>query len=200
MILEPIIDWMLANWFELAAAVLTLYSIWLATRENIWYYPTGLVALVMYTWLFYQAKLYAESVLQVVCFALMVYGWYEWLHGGEQRSELPVTRTPGWAWAAGVVSGVIGSALVIAVQLRYTDNPNPYVDSSLLVWSLVAQWMTARKWIESWVLWLLINTVSIPLYVTRGLWATAALYVGLWILAIVGYRDWGKSMKERPEH
>ncbi len=198
MSLDPTIAWLLANWFELAAAIITLYSIWLATRENIWYYPTGLVALVMYTWLFFGAKLYAESVLQVVCFVLMVYGWYEWLHGGEHRAELPVARTPGWAWGSGVIAGVAGSAVVIAVQLRYTDNPTPYVDSSLLVWSLVAQWMTARKWIESWILWLLINTVSIPLYVTRGLWITAVLYAGLWVLAIVGYRDWRRSMEAAP--
>ncbi len=182
------------NWFELAAAVITLVSIWLATRENIWYYPTGLVALLMYTWLFYGAKLYAESVLQVVCFALMVYGWYEWLHGGEHRTELPVTRTPQWAWLAGIAFGLAASAIVIAIQLKYTDNPAPYVDSSLLVWSLVAQWMTARKWIENWILWVLINTVSVPLYISRDLGYTAALYVGLWILAIFGYFQWRRTL------
>lgn len=193
--LQPIVEWGLANWFELAAAVLTIYSIWLATRERIGYYPTGLVALAMYTWLFFSAKLYAESFLQVVCFGLMVYGWYEWLHGGKNRAPLPVTRTPGWAWAGGTVAGVAGSALTIWVQFTYTDNPNPFVDSSLMVWSLVAQWMTARKWLENWILWLLINTLSIPLYVTRGLWITAVLYGGLWLLAIVGYRDWKRSME-----
>ena len=72
------------TFFELAAAIITLVSIWLATRENIWYYPTGVVSLVMYTWLFYQAKLYAESLLQVTWLVLMIYGWYEWL-----RSENP---------------------------------------------------------------------------------------------------------------
>jgi len=186
--------WFAANWFELAAAVITIVSIWLATRQNIWYYPTGVVALVMYTWLFFQAKLYAESVLQIVCLVLMIYGWYEWLHGGVQKTELPVTKTPPWAWRDGVLAGVIGSASVIWVQLRFTDNPAPYVDSSLLVWSLVAQWMTARKWLENWILWILINTVSVPLYVTRNLWITAVLYIGLWILAIFGYRAWRRSL------
>ncbi|MEO8382789.1 MAG: nicotinamide riboside transporter PnuC [Acidobacteriota bacterium] len=186
--------WITTNWFELTAALITAWSIWLATREHIGYYPTGLVALAMYTRLFYEAKLYAESVLQIVCFALMVYGWYEWLHGGANREELPVTRTPRWAWLAGVVSGIIGSALVIAFQLRFTDNPNPYVDSSLLVWSLVAQWMTARKWIENWIVWVIINTISIPLYVTRSYWITAVLYAVLWILAIDGYFKWRRTL------
>ena len=180
--------------FELAAAVITALSIWLGTRQNIWYYPTGLVALVMYTWVYFQAKLYAESLLQVVCFGLMLYGWYKWLHGGTQKTELPVTRTPRWAWLAGIFSGVIGSAIVIAIQLLFTDNPNPYADSSLFVWSLVAQWMTARKWIENWILWILINTVSVPLYVVRELWPTTVLYFVLWLLAFVGYRQWRKAL------
>lgn len=180
--------------FELVAAVITALSIWLATRENIWYYPTGIVALVMYTWVYLQAKLYAESVLQVVCLVLMIYGWYEWLHGGTQKSELSVAKTPAWAWQRGVAAGIIGSVLVIAFQLRFTDNPNPYVDSSLFVWSLVAQWMTARKWIENWILWIVINTISVPLYITRALYPTAVLYVVLWILAIVGWMQWRKTL------
>ena len=180
--------------FELAAAVVTALSIWLGTRQNIWYYPTGLVALVMYTWVYFNARLYAESVLQVVCFGLMVYGWYEWLHGGAHKTGLPVTRTPRWAWMAGTLIGVLGSAAVIAIQLRYTDNPNPYVDSSLFVWSLVAQWWTAQKWIENWVLWVAINTVSVPLYLVRELYPTAVLYVVLWILAVLGYVQWRRTL------
>jgi nicotinamide mononucleotide transporter len=179
---------------ELFAAVITLVSIWLATKENIWYYPTGVVALLLYTWTFYAAKLYAETFLQLVCLVLMLYGWYEWLHGGERKTELPVARTPVWAWQGGIAAGLIGSAVTIWTQLRFTDNPAPYVDSSLMAWSLVAQWMTARKWLESWMLWLIINTVSVPLYISRGLWLTAGLYVGLWILAITGYRDWRRSL------
>jgi nicotinamide mononucleotide transporter len=186
--------WIAANWFELTGAVITALSIWLGTRQNIWYYPTGLVALAMYTWLFFTGKLYAESLLQIICFVLMVYGWYEWLHGGANKTELPVTRTPRWAWRSGMVSGVGGSVLVIALQLRFTDNPSPYVDSSLMVWSLVAQWMTARKWLENWILWVVINTVSVPWYIHRGYWITAVLYVALWALAFVGYRDWRKTL------
>jgi len=87
----------------------------------------------------------------------------------------------------------------IWVQLTFTDNPNPYVDSSLFAWSLVAQWMTARKWLENWLLWIVINTVSVPLYIVRWrhgahLGLTAILYVGLWLLAIKGYRDWRRSL------
>jgi nicotinamide mononucleotide transporter len=183
---------------EVVGFILTVVSIWLATKENIWYYPTGLVALVAYTAVYFQARLYAESLLQVAFFALMVYGWYEWLHGGADRKELPVTSTPRWAWAAGMAAGLAASALTIWIQLRYTDNPAPWVDSSLFAWSLVAQWMTARKWIESWIFWLVINTVSIPLYISRGLWLTTVLFIALWILAILGYREWRRTLIPAP--
>lgn len=179
---------------EAVGFVLTIVSIWLATKEHIWYYPTGLVALVAYTWVFYEAKLYAESLLQIICFVLMFYGWYEWLHGGANRKALRVTSAPAWAWVGGVISGVAATALTIWIQITFTDNPNPWVDSSLFAWSLVAQWMTARKWIESWILWVVINTVSIPLYFYRDLKLTTVLYVGLWVLAVMGYREWRRTL------
>ena len=175
---------------ELIGFLVTVASIWLATRENIWYYPTGIASVLLYAWIFYDAKLYAETALQFVWLALMIYGWYEWLHGGANKRELPVTRTPRWAGIAAAISGVALSAIVIAVQLRYTNNPNPLVDSSIAAWSIVAQWMTARKWLENWLLWIAVNVVAVPLYIVRELWLTALLYAILLILGIQGYRRW----------
>ena len=179
---------------EIVAAAITLWSIWLATKEHIWYWPTGIVSLVLYTWTFFQAKLYGETLLQIVCLALMIYGWYEWLHGGTNRTELPVALTPKRAWPPLVSIGVAGSAATALLMKRYTDNPSPYIDAAILVFSLVAQLMTARKWLENWLLWVVINVVSVFLYVKRGLYPTAVLYVALLILAVQGYRDWKRSL------
>jgi nicotinamide mononucleotide transporter len=180
--------------FELVAALITIVSIWLATKESLWYYPTGIISVLMYGWVYYDARLYAESFLQLCWLVLLIYGWNQWMFGGRGQTVLAVTRTSRWAWLAAVSSGLAISAITVWVQLRYTDNPAPYVDSSLMAWSLVAQWMTARKWIESWILWLLINTVAVPLYVARDLLPTAALFAGLWVLAIVGYRSWRRTL------
>lgn len=182
------------SWFELVAAVITAWSIWLATKENLWYWPTGIVSLVMYTWTFYQAKLYGETILQLVCLGLMIYGWYEWLHGGEESRELPVSRTPRRAWLPIVGAGLAGSAATAALMHRFTDNPAPVIDASILAFSLVAQLMTARKWLENWLFWVVINVVSVFLYIKRGLYPTAVLYVVLLVLAVDGYRKWKRSL------
>jgi nicotinamide mononucleotide transporter len=180
--------------FEIVAAIITLYSIWLATRENIWYWPTGIVSLVMYTGVYYRAKLYGETILQIICLVLMIYGWYEWLHGGEHRQELPVSKTPRPAWSVLMAIGVAGTAVTALLMDRFTDNPAPWRDGAILVFSLVAQFMTARKWLENWILWMVINAVSIMLYFERALYPTMALYVALFVLAIHGDRKWRRSL------
>ena len=179
---------------ELFAALVTAFSIWLATRENVWYYPTGIVSVLLYAWIFHGARLYAETGLQFVWLALMIYGWVHWLRGGVGRTELPVTRTPAFGWWTGVICGAVATAAIFWIQRRYTDNAAPMVDSGIAAWSIVAQWMTARKWIESWLFWIVINIAAVPLYITRELHATAALYFVLLILGVKGWRDWRRSL------
>ena len=180
---------------ELAGSVITIVSIWLATRENVWYYPTGIASVLLYAWIYFDARLYAEAGLQLVWLALLIYGWWNWLYGGEDRTELPVTRTPRWGWGASIASGAIMTAAIFLVQRRFTDNPNPLTDSSIAAWSIVAQWMTTKKWIENWALWLAVNAVAVPLYVVRQMMPTAVLYAVLFVLAIEGWRKWRTSLR-----
>jgi nicotinamide mononucleotide transporter len=182
------------NALELIAAIVTAISIWLATRQHVGYYATGIVSVVLYAWVYWQFRLYAEAGLQVVWLVLMLYGWYAWLHGGADRTELPVSRTTARGWAIVLVGGIVSTAIIAALQRRYTDNPAPLVDSSIAAWSIVAQWMTARKWLENWLFWVAINVVAVALYIHRGLWATAVLYVVLFVLGIEGYRTWRRSL------
>jgi nicotinamide mononucleotide transporter len=185
------------NWIELAGFVITVVSIWLATRENVWYYPTGIVSVLLYAWIYFDAKLYAESALQVVWFALMMYGWHEWLHGGANHRALPVTQTPHRAWWWIAAAGMSCTAILVAVQRNFTDNPAPLVDSTITAWSIVAQYMTARKWLENWLIWIAVNVIAVPLYITRDLELTALLYAILLILGIDGYRKWRGTLAAR---
>jgi nicotinamide mononucleotide transporter len=180
---------------ELAGAVVTIVSIALATREHLWYYPTGIASVLLYAWIYFDARLYAEAGLQLVWLALLIYGWWNWLYGGTNRTELPVARTPRWGWSASLASGALMTAAIFAFQRAFTDNPNPLTDSSIAAWSIVAQWMTAKKWIESWALWLAVNAVAVPLYVVRQMMPTAVLYAVLFVLAIEGWRKWRKNLQ-----
>ena len=179
---------------ELAGVVITVASIFLATRENVWYYPTGIASVVLYAWIYFGAKLYAEAGLQVIWLVLLIYGWYHWLHGGRNRTELPVSRTPKWGWLAALSAGLAMTGVIVLIQRNFTDNPAPLVDSSIAAWSIVAQWMTARKWIENWFFWLAVNAVAVPLYIVRDLKPTAVLYGILFALAIEGWRKWRVSL------
>ena len=179
---------------EIVASVVTAVSIWLAARQNVWYYPTGIVSVVLYGWIFFDAQLFAEAGLQVVWLLLMVYGWYHWLYGGEHRTELRVSKTPRRMWPAIAIGGVLMSLLITFVQMRYTSNPAPLVDSSIAAFSIVAQAMTAKKWIESWIFWVVINVAAVALYLNRALYPTAILYIVLFILGIKGYLEWRRSL------
>ena len=179
---------------ELAAAVVTAVSIWLATKQNVWYYPTGIASVLLYAWTFAGARLYAEAGLQVVWLVLMIYGWYEWLYGGERKTELRVTRTPRRAWPAVIASGIAMAVVIAMLQRRFTDNPAPVIDSAIAAFSIVAQAMTAWKWIENWLFWIVINVFAVVLYLNRGLYPTAALYAILFVLGIKGWFDWRRSL------
>jgi len=136
--------------------------------------------------------------LQAVYVVLGVYGWYAWLHGGEQGGELAVSRTPGrWAFGLGAL-GAVG-AVAFGLFLRYrTDAALPYWDAAMTSFSLVAQFMTTRKWIENWGVWLVVDTVYVGMYVSQHLYPTALLYAAFVVLATLGLLEWRRSLAAGP--
>jgi nicotinamide mononucleotide transporter len=182
---------------ELVAALTGALSVWLSVRQNIWSWPTAIVNVVLYAVVFQEAKLYADMGLQVVYAVLSVYGWYEWLYGGEGRTQLRVTRTtPRLATLLAFVAAA-GSALLGTLLHRTTDAALPYMDSFLSSTSLVAQWMMTRKLLENWLVWIAVDVLYVGMFVFKGLYLTAGLYAVFLALAVRGYLDWRRSMAER---
>src|SRR5436305_13141993 len=112
---------------ELLAAVVGAISVYLSVRQNIWSWPTAIVNVVIYALVFWDAKLYADMGLQVIYAVLSLYGWYQWLYGGEGRTELRVTRTPGRAGALLALVAAVGSAVLGVVLRQATDAALPCV-------------------------------------------------------------------------
>jgi nicotinamide mononucleotide transporter len=193
------VTWLTAHWpvvLEWVAAIITATSVYLATRENVWNWPTAIVSVAMYILVYLRVGLYSDAGLQLVFLVMSVYGWYHWLYGGESRSELHVSRasTRVWLWCA--AAGVVFWAVDGAVMSRLKGVSFPYIDAGTTTVSLIAQWMMTRKILENWILWIVVNVVYVPVLLIKELYPTAALYTLLLLLAIKGLRDWSGSYAE----
>ena len=181
---------------ELFGAILGALSVYLSVRQNIWSWPTAIINVTVYAVVFYHAKLYADAGLQVVYAVLSIYGWYEWLHGGEHRTALRVTRTSPRLGAVLTGIALVGSAALGTLLSRTTDAALPFMDSFLSSTSLVAQWMMTRKKLENWLVWIGVDVLYVGVFIYRHLYITAALYAVFLALAVRGYVDWRRSMAE----
>jgi nicotinamide mononucleotide transporter len=182
---------------ELVAAITGAVSVWLSVRQNIWSWPTAIVNVVLYVFVFHRARLYADMGLQVVYAVLSLYGWYQWRHGGPGRTELRVTITPPRLAALLGAIAFVASVLLGTVLHRSTDAALPYLDASLSSISLVAQWMMTRKLLENWLVWIGVDVAYVGMFIFKELYLTAGLYAVFLALAVRGYVDWRRSMAAR---
>ena len=129
---------------ELVAVVVTVAAVYLTARQIIWCWPIAMVSVTLYAVVFHQAKLYADMGLQVIYFTLAVYGWWAWLHGGEDHGELRVSLVSWPARLCLVLLGAISGVLLGITLHRLTDASLPFMDSTLTSFSTIAQWMQPR--------------------------------------------------------
>ena len=188
---EPwLLEW---SALEVIAAVFGLVSVFLSTRQNIWSWPTGIVNVALYTIVVYEGRLYGQMGLQTVYLALSVYGWYQWLHGGAQKTELHVSRASP-RLLVNLTALNIASWVALAAILRQTDAALPWLDALLTTTSLVAQWMLTRKILQNWLLWIAVDIVYVPMFISQHLYATALLYAAFLVLAVMGFVEWRRSI------
>jgi len=199
MSLDQLVSLAVANRWEVLAVVFGIVSVYLSTREHIWSWPTALVNVGLYFVVFYEAKLYADMGLQVVYFGLSLYGWYEWLYGGANRTELHVSPTSRPLGVRLLIIGIVCAAVLGTLLARFTDAALPYVDSATTSTSLVAQWMMTRKILENWAVWMAVDVVYVGMFIYKHLYLTAGLYTVFFVLAAMGYVQWKRSLAERRE-
>ena len=181
---------------ELAANAFTAAAILLAGRNNVHTWWTGIVGCVLFGLLFAQSRLYADVLLQAFFVATGVLGWWRWLHGGN-GAPLPITHA-GWRSLAWMVpAGIAATAAYGALLHFYTDAYAPFIDSAVLVFSVIAQLLMMQRRIENWPVWLIVNTIAVPLYYSRGLVLTSVLYAGFWINAIVSWWWWRRLAQQQ---
>lgn len=174
---------------EIIANLFAAASILLAGRNSIHVWWTGIVGCGVFTFVFLHSRLYADSVLQIFFVLASIVGWWQWRHGN-RGGALVVTDLPWRQLGVYVASGIVG-ALAYGWMLRtFTDAWSPFLDSTVLAFSIVAQLLMMRRHVQNWPFWLLVNTIAVPLYTSRGLYLTSALYVVYWVNALVAWRHW----------
>jgi nicotinamide mononucleotide transporter len=183
---------------ETAAVLFGIVSVYLSVRENIASWPTAIVNVTLYIFVFQRARLYADMALQVVYIGISLYGWYEWLHGGRGKSRLAVSRGTRRLAAVLAGTGIVAAALLGTLLARYTNAALPYLDATTTTTSLIAQWMMARKILENWIVWVAVDVVYIGMFVYKALVLTAGLYAVFLVLSLMGYFQWKRSLSPAP--
>ncbi|MBA2259225.1 MAG: nicotinamide mononucleotide transporter [Acidobacteria bacterium] len=177
------------NPVEVAANAFVAAAIFLAGRNNVHTWWLGIVGCALFGWVFYESRLYADVTLQIFFILTSILGWWKWLHG-RKGAELPVrlsrpSTLVGWTAVAAVAA--LGYGLLLHT---FTDAYAPFLDSIVLAFSVLGQLLMMERRVENWWAWLLVNTIAVPLYASRGLYVTSVLYVAFWVNALVSLRRW----------
>src|SRR5690606_17137463 len=185
---------------EAIAVLFGLACVYLTVKQNIWCWPTGLVQVVLYVWIFYGARLYSDMLLHVFYIGLQLYGWQHWVSSGRRLGDrLPVTRSTG----AGLASLVLLTAATTfawgTAMAKLTDAALAHADAFIAAASLTAQYLLARKKLESWIAWIVVDVVAIAVFWSRGLVLPSILYAVFLVLCVAGFRDWRRSYAQRAE-
>lgn len=181
---------------EFVGLVFGLLAVYFLIKENIWTWPTGIAYVLVSFVIFWDAKLYGDFGLHIVFLVLNVYGWYFWVFAKKKdEEEVPVTRINSQLLLILSVLSILGVFVMGFVLESYTDASLPYWDSATTVLSFTGMWLTARKKLESWHFWFVVDVLATGIYIYKGIYFYAALYLVYIGMAVVGYLAWKKSLE-----
>lgn len=182
----------------------TLFSIWcvaLTVRSSMWCWPVGILGILGYAWVFFDAKLYADTGLQAVYLGQSVYGWYWWKRSKEaHQGRLTVRRLPGYgAWTSLSLIALLLWAGLYWLLVRFTDSDVPAADALTTALSLVAQGLLIGRYRENWLIWILADALLVPLFLYKELYMSAITYMIFLGMAVAGWLEWGKIQRLAPD-
>lgn len=183
------------NAIEAIAVALGLTNIALIIRRSVWNYPFGVVMVVLYAHIFWQAKLYSDAGLQVFFLFVQFYGWWAWArHEGDDGrvvvERMAVRGRIGWAAASIAAIGLWGT-----MMHQMTDAAYPHWDGAIAMLSVAAQIMMTRRFVENWWWWIAVDVLAIGLFAVKGLWLTAGLYGVFLGMAAYGLISWQRTLR-----
>lgn len=186
--------------YEYFGVILSIVGVLLSTQRSLFYGPFIISACLLYGWVFFQARLYADSLLQVIFLLVAIYGWYAWIAQYKRQRHYPYAPSSlilrPFTWQA----LLIGLGLIVIGTISWgwclqhgTNDPFPFLDAGLSSASLVGSLWTARRYRANWILWIVVDIIYCGLFINRDLYPTAGLYGGFILISFYGYRAWGKK-------
>lgn len=184
------------TWLEIAAFALSLAMVWCNILVLHWGWPLAIASSALYAALFAHSKLYAEAGLQVFFIAISIWGWRQWLRGLNLRIDDSGVKR----WTPQIAAISVGAAILLSLAVglllkTFTDSDVPWADAIPSSMSIVAQVLLAKKYLQNWAWWLVINAMSTALFAYKGLWLTVVLYALFAVLSWVGWRAWRDKLR-----
>lgn len=180
---------------ETLAVIFTIICVWLTTKRHILSWPIGLLGMVFYAVVFWNNKLYSDFGMQFIFAVQSIVGWITWKNHLEDKVHTKVDFLYPYERVLWFLIGIVSWIGIAFIMQKYTDASVPWVDSFVAVFSLIAQWLLAKRKLENWYIWIFVNVIYIGLFIYKGLYLSSLLYVGLIVLDIYGLRDWKKKLK-----
>jgi nicotinamide mononucleotide transporter len=191
-------DWLQLHGWEALAVLLGIAYLLLAMRESLWCWPAAFLSTLIYLFLFWHAELPMESGLQFYYLAMAVYGWWHWRGGAGAAAEPLPVRTWPWHYHVAAIVLVLAASLASGAALTHAGLGRlPYLDSFTTWGAILTTWMVAQKLLENWLYWLVVDGVSLYLYLDRGLHLTALLFVVYLVIVVFGYFQWRRHYREQ---
>ena len=185
---------------EIIGACIGLAYLYLEYKANVWLWPVGILMSLFYVVIFFHGKFYADAAVYLYYIGANTYGLAAWLRssrsGSDSSVSSPIIHTPKKQILPLALVSVALWLVIFLILRNFTDSPIPWGDAFTTSLSIVAMWMLAQKQLEQWLLWVVVNAVSLCLYLWKGLYPTAVLYVVYTVVAVMGYFKWKKEMGE----
>lgn len=179
---------------EIVAALLGLVTIVLVVRRSVWNYPFALAMVALYFFVFFDAKLYSDALLQIFFFGINLYGWWAWSRAPLVDDGVAVSLLDNRSRLLWLGTTIAGSIMLGSAMARYTDAAAPHFDSIIAASSVVAQILQSMRRVESWLLWILADLIAVPLFMWKGLMPTATLYLIFLAAAVAGFVAWHSKL------
>lgn len=188
------LEFLSSHALEILGVVLGLIYLLLELKASWWMWVVGAVMPINSLFVYYKAGLYADFSIDIYYVLVGFYGLFMWLRGGVEEPSLPIGKTPTRLWVALTVLFAVLFAVIGFVLSTFTDSTVPWADSFTTSLSIIALWMLARKWIEQWWIWFVVDAASTALYVYKGIYFYAGLYLLYTVLAVYGFFKWQKML------